>query len=237
MINPMKKTFGFIFVMFFACILTSCGNSRQIPAEKGLYGPPQLASPVHIALVNETLLNGFGHIHEVDYSDSHVGLRLVIWADMILWELSLMRAGHDFLCDGSLIFIPISTHGCVDVLLPGQGYVINRYVGGGTMPWSGITFLDEDGQRHYFMMQQDLSGFIEPSPFDPDIIDLFEDGNLLFARIAEGARWYIPASLDENGGFDPYLWMEENNHLIIWFRLIEFENRVGELPSDWEPWW
>jgi hypothetical protein len=73
-----------------------------------------------------------------------------------LFQLEIINITNDFVED-ELIFIPNARHGMVDVLHPGQVYVVNHYIGMGTLPWSGITFSDEHGERHYFFKQHDHS--------------------------------------------------------------------------------
>ena len=119
-----------------------------------------------IAPAFDSLLASFSYIHEVDYTDiinardgveaEPWGDRIAIWASRPLFQLELLLIGHDMLGD-DLIFIPISAHNMLNELQPGQVYVINNYVGLGTLPWSGITFLDGDGERHNLWMQHDNS--------------------------------------------------------------------------------
>ena len=80
------------------------------------------------------------------------------------------------------------------------------------------------------MMQEDMSGYLDPWPVSAD---MFENGRLQFIRTTgiEGIWWYLNAALDENGYFDFDQWVVENQHLIAWFRLFEVTNRLEELPS------
>ena len=98
--------------------------------------------------------------------------------------------------------------------------------------------MDENGERRYFAMIEDTSGFFDPRIHAPDIVDAFEDGQLQLASVdGAGRRLYFTISLDEDGNFDPDLWFAENRHLIVRFSVWEFENRTDELPLGWEPWW
>jgi len=198
---------------------------------------------LQIAVANDEFLSTFEHLHMVDYtlarearSDAPVepfhGRSLAIWTDVPLYDVALMTIEHDFIAS-DLIFIPLETFGHVTQLQPGEAFVINNYIGWGTMPWSGITFVDENGDRRYFWMQQDESGMFDPDPFDPDIFDKFEDGYLQVAIVTQtggGNRRYFTMNKDENGYFDPVRWLGDNEHLWVPFTLMEFQNRTDELP-------
>ena len=259
----MKKIIVTTLAICFTLTLTACDNRLQeavapeeptiaeLPAEDvadeetpGDIQPEELH--IQISLVSDEFLSGFDYLHEFDYwhvhewigdYDNHTGDRLVIWANAPMRDFAVMRAANDFI-DDEFFYIPLSIYGHVDEVLPGQAYVIHRYVGMGTLPWSGITFVDEYDEQRYFMMLQDQSGLLKPWPFDPDILNLFEDGHLQIVSIdGRGERQYFTVTHDENGEFDPEIWLIENAHLLFSYMLIEFENRTHELPSDWEPWW
>jgi len=110
------------------------------------------------------------------------GDTLVITTDVPLRGFAVSLFGNDMLGE-DLIFIPIDTFGEIDELAPGERFVIQNYRAHGTMPWSGVTFVDEDGVQRYFELWQTQSGLGEP------------------------------------------------------YYLVESENRVSELPDDWQPWW
>jgi len=193
-----------------------------------------------ISPASETLLSTFDYLHEVDYTllreardgaaPHFNGDRLVIWADVPLYDLALISITNDII-DDELVFIPVDTFGQVEELLPGQAFVINSYVGLGTLPASGISFVAASGERHYFWMQADQSVDMYPNPFSgPDFLDLFEDGSLQIEVTRDGrASQYFTVTLDEIGDADPVDWLIENRHLWNLFFLREFENRANEL--------
>ncbi|MCL2364584.1 MAG: hypothetical protein FWC71_07980 [Defluviitaleaceae bacterium] len=115
-----------------------------------------------IATAFDSLLGSLTAVFEVDYNRLHGwepepwGGSLVIWATGPLFQLELISLTTDMLGE-ELIYIPTGSYGRIDVLQPGEGFVINNYIGMGTLPWSGITFLDEQGTRHHFFMQPDNS--------------------------------------------------------------------------------
>ena len=50
----------------------------------------------------------------------------------------------------------------IDELLPGEAFIINDYMSMGTLPVSGITFLDESGERWFFSILQNQAGEGDP---------------------------------------------------------------------------
>jgi len=116
---------------------------------------------IQIEVATDELLDTFTHIHEADYylvRGSTNGLTLVIWADVPLAELAILDFSNDSTED-AILFIPIGTYGQIDVLQPGESFIIINYIGVGTLPWSGITFVDEDGVTRYFWMQENQSDY------------------------------------------------------------------------------
>jgi len=193
------------------------------------------ASGLSISHASDELLGTFNYLHEVDYTilrearageavEHFDGVRLVIWADVPLYDVALISITNDFI-DDELVYIPVDTFGRVEELLPGQAFVINSYVGLGTLPASGISFVSVSGERHYFWMLADQSVGMSPNPFsDPDVLDMFEDGSLQIEVTRDGrASQYFTVTLDEIGDADPTDWFIENQHLWQMYFLVEFE--------------
>ena len=161
---------------------TEDGNvpSAENSAEYGNAPSTENAFGLSIAIAGDDFLDTFDSLHELDYSlvrtardggasDDIVGDRLVIWADVPLREFALISIGNDFVNE-EMFFIPMDSFGMVSELSPGEAFVVNSYVGMGTMPWSGIAFVAENGDRMYFTISQDQSGY-----FDPYILRGFEN--------------------------------------------------------------
>jgi len=118
----------------------------------------------HIAPADNPILDFFPQ-QRIDYNGlravregenpQHHGDSLAIWSSDYMFEVELINFTED-LTDG-LSFVPVSSFGFIDVVAPGQALVIYNYVGVGTMPWSGITFLLDTGERIHFWMQHDQS--------------------------------------------------------------------------------
>jgi len=190
-----------------------------------------------ISLASEELLSTFDYLHEVDYTlvrearaggaVEHLnGDRLVIWADVPLFDIALVSVESDFI-DDELVFIPIDTFGHVPELPLGQAFVINSYISMGTLPASGISFAAESGELHYFWVLADQSAGMSPNPFsETDFLDLFVDGSLQIEVTRDGREsQYFTITLDEIGGADPIDWFIENQHLWNMYFLVEFEPR------------
>jgi len=190
-----------------------------------------------ISLASEELLSTFDYLHEVDYTllreartggavEPFNGDNLVIWADVPLYDIALVLIESDFI-DDELVFIPLDAFGHTPELLPGQAFVINSYVGLGTLPASGIRFVSGSGERHYFWMFADQSAGMSPNPFsEPDFLALFEDG-LLQIEVTRDSRvsQYFTVTLDEIGNAEPIDWFIENQHLWHMYLLVEFVPR------------
>ncbi|MCL2397009.1 MAG: hypothetical protein FWC93_02990 [Defluviitaleaceae bacterium] len=239
----MKKIVSILLVIFLLVgVLAACGRGAEAdevdtpqPTETPvLEEPPRPELELKISLASNELLGTFDHLHEVDYTvlreaiygsgvERLNGDKLVIWANVPLYDLSLIAITSDFV-DDNLVFIPVNAIGNTEALLPGQALVIDHYVEGGTRPTSGISFASESGERHYFWMLADQSVSMYPNPFsEPDFLGLFEDGSLEIEVRRDGrASQYFTVTLDEIGDADPIDWFVENRHLWYLFILSEF---------------
>jgi len=115
-----------------------------------------------IATAFDSLLGSLSTTFDVHYYRLHGwepepwGASIVIWATTALYHLELISLTTDIF-EHDLLYIPTGSYGHIDILQPGEGFVIHHYIGMGTLPWSGFTFLDETGERHHFLMQHDNS--------------------------------------------------------------------------------
>ena len=122
---------------------------------------PDEIDPLYlIGIAEEALVDSFARIHEVDYSQIHEGyvdlvdsdVNLIFWSNVPLRDVSLISLRPDTIGD-ELIFIPLNSYGLVEELPPGEAYVVRSYFGAGTLPWSGLQFIDENGLQRYFTIQ------------------------------------------------------------------------------------
>jgi len=115
---------------------------------------------LHIALATETA--HFTAIHELDYSTVHPhidmpsSINLAIWANVPLRDFAVISIFNDIV-ESNLLWFVQERFGEIAVLQSGEGFLVNGYVGQGTMPFSGITFVDENGDTRYFTMQENAA--------------------------------------------------------------------------------
>ncbi|MCL2593640.1 MAG: IseA DL-endopeptidase inhibitor family protein, partial [Defluviitaleaceae bacterium] len=216
----MKKFIKIIFIAGAIFMLAACSNnSQEIPANTDVTievpteeeaeeeneempdDEQQEELNIQIDLATDEFLSTFAFIHEIDYTDvrevrdgggveNFNGDRLVIWANAPVSDFSLIAMRNDFVNE-EVIFIPSQAFGTINELSVGQAFVVNSYVGLGTLPWSGITFLDENGYRHYYaIIQGQMDGSYSLMPFEPRVDDFpsmaEEFGNTI---VAAGNFW------------------------------------------------
>ena len=135
-------------------------------------------------MATDELLATFSYLHQFDYAalrEDRVptsynyqaigGAKLVIWTNRPLTNFAVIQITTDFIND-ELFYIPLQSYGHIGQLLPGQGFVVHNYIGVGTLPWSGVSFVDEDGTQRFFWMQQNMA---YPDQGNPWEIREFED--------------------------------------------------------------
>ena len=203
----MNKIIMSLLTLFLILTLTACDVDISNPdynppttSTEDPAGPPQeehVELDLQIALADEELLSTFDHLHEVDYAIAHApyldaippsDVKLVIWTNVPLRNFALLTFANDVISEES-IFIPIDTFGQVSELSPGEGFVVNSYFGMGTLPWSGVTFIDESGTTRYFAFIQNQGEQGDPfliwefenrtSELPPDWTPWWEGGNVL----------------------------------------------------------
>ena len=97
---------------------------------------------IQIAVATDELLGTFANLHHAHLNES--GIDLVIWTNRPLPHLAVIALEPEWLEDrDEWGFSPRDNFGYVEILLPGEGYVINNYMGLGTLPHLGIGFFDE----------------------------------------------------------------------------------------------
>jgi len=145
--------------------------SANVPDEPQLPNPtPEIAISeleIQIAFADDEFINSFDNIRELDYSEVRLvrnggyddgltdGDRLMIWANKPVSNFAVILIGNDDIND-ELIFFQLGSFGMTSELSPNEVFVINNYWGLGTLPWSGITYLDENGVIRYFTLQQSM---------------------------------------------------------------------------------
>jgi len=99
----------------------------------------------------------FAHMLDYDELRGSGGLEhtdsLMIRASVPLYDFAVVNITNDSMGDRIVFFVE-DAFGFVESLLPGEAYVIISYVSVGTLPWSGISFFDGEGQFWAFAILQ-----------------------------------------------------------------------------------
>ena len=161
--GSMRKIILYFFVLSLISVLTTCASpSRPVP---------EVELRISIDLATPEFLATFDYIHEFDYmlvrearqtgGEDIIGDRLVIWTNTPLRNFALISIANDVINE-EIIFIPMDTFDLVNELSPGMAFVINSFIGVGTLPWSGIAFQGEDDDlKRFFLLVQDQSDHFE----------------------------------------------------------------------------
>ena len=114
-----------------------------------------------IAPADAELMGTFTHIHEFDYTairGASGGASFVLWTTRPLTNFAVLSFSPDFLEDyDGIVYTYLGSYGMISQLQPGEGFLIINYMGVGTLPWSGVTFVDEGGTQRYFGMQENMA--------------------------------------------------------------------------------
>ena len=103
---------------------------------------------IQIDVATSELLSTFSNLIHADVSTpgDGEGVTLVIWANQTLFDFSVTALASDLLEEKEEWgFMPTYGFGGVSVLLPGEAFVIENYMGAGSLPHRGISFTDADG--------------------------------------------------------------------------------------------
>ena len=162
----MKKTLYKICVILFAAFLAiglAACSGEQNDTSNNLNEGSEIQQPnvsdeelkIQIDFATEEFLSTFDNIHYFDFGSTHgEGAKLVIWANQPLADFVVVTLSSDVLEDDRdrWGFIPHETYGSAVELLPGEAFVIKNYMGLGTLPHNGVTFVDESGVKRYFFV-------------------------------------------------------------------------------------
>ena len=160
----MKKYLVATLMLFVLIALVACDNNSEIPeptatqnennqtegvgAETPAENLPTEELKIQIDAATDELLSTFANLHRADVRvpGQSEGVNLVIWANQPLPSFGVTMLLHDSLEDSDEWgFNPADSFGSVEMLLPGEAFVIENYAGAGTLPNRGITFSDENG--------------------------------------------------------------------------------------------
>ncbi|MCL2427339.1 MAG: hypothetical protein FWD05_13510 [Oscillospiraceae bacterium] len=111
-------------------------------------GPGQLADITFMHMLNyNEVIPDFG-------GTDIAGDSLLIQTGSPLRDFAVINITENIAVEDELTFIPTEAFGTVENFLPNEAFIINDYRSRGTLPGSGITFLDENDQRWFFIILQ-----------------------------------------------------------------------------------
>lgn len=112
---------------------------------------------IQIDEVTDDLLSTFDITHEVEYMHAigEGGVNLVVWSNHTITDFSVIGVGSDFI-DDNLVFYITNSQGHTSQISPNEAFLITNYWGAGTLPISGISFVDSNRNPRYFTMQQSM---------------------------------------------------------------------------------
>ena len=154
-----KKIFGLLALALLSFGLVACGNNNDEEDRQ-----EQVAIEIEIRLADDEFLATFYYVHYVDYGLAHAGYwgpiesdtNLVVWANVPLYDFALLAFKEVDFIDGEFVYAITGTYGEVAVLEVGHGFAITSYYDKGTMPWSGVRFVDANGETRHMAMQQSM---------------------------------------------------------------------------------
>ena len=111
------------------------------------------------------VIDSFDSIAVVDHArlwEPHSdGEEIIIWANQPIYNASLIHLANDWdETTEEMIYTLIDTYDMTDThgyINPGEGLLIHNYSSLGTLPGSGISFYDTNGERHFFAINRDNS--------------------------------------------------------------------------------
>jgi len=231
----MKKITALLFIVFFCMALAACSGRDTTPPITP-ETPPETTSPItepenqtqwpdlelRITVLHEDSALPDGTLHEIDYLPGSTGDMVMIQTNVPLHDFALFTFISD-MNEYELWYILESIYDIVAELSPDDAFIINGYIGMGTLPRSGVTFIDQYGERRYFAMQHDQSLGLEPSPYMPDFLDSVVNGKVRIDATTGGGGVGDLGYFDVDvNNFDPDTWFIQNRYrwarheMVIW---------------------
>jgi len=119
--------------------------------------PPEELN-IQIDAASDEFLDTFQNLHQIDLGAPELGegVTLVLWTNRPLSNFAVVGLEAHFLEDRETWgFMPLDNLGYAEMLQPGEGFVINNYMGMGTLPHLGISFTEEgDEDTKVFFLQE-----------------------------------------------------------------------------------
>jgi len=157
----MKKIFVTVMMLFMLIALAACNSNEtesndsynfadinQVPYAGTAHETHNMELKIQIDVATDEFLSAFANLHHasIRVPGQDEGTSLVIWANQTLSNFSVVALASEWLED-TWGFKPTYDFGAVSALLPGEAFVIENYMGAGTMPHRGISFTDTNGEN------------------------------------------------------------------------------------------
>ena len=132
-------------------------QAGELPPATEPNGAGEAPAPAALELTIERLEGDpadFDHVFDYSQGQSDgLGDTLVIRANLPLLNFAVQFFTNEMRGD-EVTFLPVEAFAEVGVLPAGDGFVITHYLSRGTLPASGVTFVDEDGTQRLFAIVQ-----------------------------------------------------------------------------------
>jgi peptidoglycan/xylan/chitin deacetylase (PgdA/CDA1 family) len=160
--------------------------------------PPEELN-IQIDAASDEFLDTFQNLHQIDLGAPELGegVTLVLWTNRPLSNFAVVGLEAHFLEDREAWgFMPHDNFGYAEMLQPGEGFVINNYMGMGTLPHLGISFADDSSEDTKVFFLQENNAY--PEHGDRWIVQEIEPERLIWERPDEHDEDSILETDNEN---------------------------------------
>ncbi|MCL2234863.1 MAG: hypothetical protein FWB98_00275 [Defluviitaleaceae bacterium] len=153
----MKKPSLLTLVALFCLFLTACNGEEYTNQEDYTYEETEYPETLTLEIALDYGLN-FPSRRYFEYSNWAEAPNIAIWANQPLSHLAVFNmVNHWDEEQERITWTPMDRRGETPLLPAGDGFIIQNYIGAGTLPISGITFTDLNGYTRYFAMQESMA--------------------------------------------------------------------------------